>query len=251
VGGAAFSPDGSRLVITTQDGPAVHVWDLRAIRRHLARIGLDWDAPAYPDDDPASPTLPPLPPLKVDYGPSPLTGDVDPKVHEPLIADLEAALARHPEHRQIRGMLAGYFNNFAWGLVNAPGSTRDPQRALSLARRAVELAPGRSILLNTLGVAQYRAGQYAEAIATLEKSVATGKGESDAFDLFFLAMARHRHGQVAQARADFDRAVNWRRKHPNLTEPRWNEELDAFQAEARALLDGPPPELPADVFAPE
>ena len=45
VASASFSPDGSRLVVTTNDGPAVHVWDLRAIRRHLAKMGLDWDAP--------------------------------------------------------------------------------------------------------------------------------------------------------------------------------------------------------------
>ena len=51
---ATFSPDGVRLVVTTNDGPAVHVWDLRAIRRNLAEMGLDWDAPAYPDTDPAA-----------------------------------------------------------------------------------------------------------------------------------------------------------------------------------------------------
>jgi serine/threonine protein kinase/WD40 repeat protein len=46
-GMAAFSPDGSRLVVTTNDPPpCVHVWDLRAIRRRLAGMGLDWDAPA-------------------------------------------------------------------------------------------------------------------------------------------------------------------------------------------------------------
>ena len=46
----------------------MHVWDLRAIRKHLAEMGLDWDAPAYPDDDPAGPSALPLPPLQVDYG---------------------------------------------------------------------------------------------------------------------------------------------------------------------------------------
>jgi WD40 repeat protein len=48
VAGLAFSPDGSRLVVTTKDRPTpcVHVWDLRAIRKHLAGKGLDWDAPA-------------------------------------------------------------------------------------------------------------------------------------------------------------------------------------------------------------
>jgi eukaryotic-like serine/threonine-protein kinase len=49
---ATFSPDGSRLVVVTNDGPAVHVWDLRRIRRRLAGMGLDWDAPPYTDTDP-------------------------------------------------------------------------------------------------------------------------------------------------------------------------------------------------------
>lgn len=65
-----FSPDGSRLVVVTNDGPAVHVWDLRAIRRRLVAMNLDWDAPAYPNDDPADPSSPPLPPLQVDLGPT-------------------------------------------------------------------------------------------------------------------------------------------------------------------------------------
>jgi len=69
VGCATFSPDGSRLVVVTNDGPAVHVWDLRAIRRRLSAMGLDWDAPAYADDDPADATATPLPPLQVDLGP--------------------------------------------------------------------------------------------------------------------------------------------------------------------------------------
>jgi hypothetical protein len=54
-------------------------------------------------------------------------------------------------------------------------------------------------------------------------------------------MARYRLGRVAEARADFDRALKWRRDHPNPAQPGWSEELDAFQAEARALLT----ELPA------
>jgi tetratricopeptide (TPR) repeat protein len=70
VGHATFSPDGARLVVTTNDPTScVHAWDLRIVRRRLAEMGLDWDAPAYPDDDPARADLPPLPPLHVDYGP--------------------------------------------------------------------------------------------------------------------------------------------------------------------------------------
>jgi hypothetical protein len=42
-----FSPDGTRLAVATANH-TIHVWDLRAIRRGLAEIGLDWDLPAYP-----------------------------------------------------------------------------------------------------------------------------------------------------------------------------------------------------------
>jgi len=36
-----FSPDGTKLVFTG-DGNCVHIWDLAAIRRELADMGLDW-----------------------------------------------------------------------------------------------------------------------------------------------------------------------------------------------------------------
>jgi WD40 repeat protein len=250
VNGATFSLDGSRLVVTTPDGPAVHVWDLRAIRRELAKIGLDWDSAAYSDDDPASPTLPPLPPFQVDLGPSPLTWQPEPKFYEHLIAGLETMLARLPDQQRTRGTLARYCNNLAWAFVTAPGSTRDAQRALSLARRAVEVAPNQVLFLNTLGVAQYRTGQYAVAVATLEKSLAAGNGKSDAFDLFFLAMAHHWLGHPALAHDCFDRAVRWLDANKTLPE-QYTRELAAFRTEAESVLAGPTGELPTDVFAPE
>jgi len=45
--GAVFTPDGTRLVIAGEDG--LRVWDLRRIRAELARLGLDWDAPPFPE----------------------------------------------------------------------------------------------------------------------------------------------------------------------------------------------------------
>jgi hypothetical protein len=46
-----FSPDGTRL-ITASNGKnsGVHVWDLRAIGRGLKELGLDWEAPDYPQE---------------------------------------------------------------------------------------------------------------------------------------------------------------------------------------------------------
>jgi serine/threonine protein kinase/WD40 repeat protein len=246
-----FTPDGSQLVTTLLERPYPRVWDLRAIRRRLAGLGLDWDPPTSFEPPDARGSFPAIPkPFRVDRS------DIDSRLAkirlnrlESALADCEASLRLKPDQTDLRTRLALLCNDLAWTLVTGHASTRDPQRAMALARRAVELAPSQAIYLNTLGVVQYRAGQYAEAIATLEKSLAAGQGGSDAFDLFPLAMARFKLGQITQARADFDRAVKWRRDHPNLTQPGWSDELDAFQAEARALLDGPPAELPADVFA--
>jgi WD40 repeat protein len=65
----AFSPDGARLAVASQDASLIHVWDLRAIRRNLVTMNLDWTAPPYPELDPADPALPPLPPVVLDLGP--------------------------------------------------------------------------------------------------------------------------------------------------------------------------------------
>src|ERR1700730_4397604 len=44
-----FSPDGSRLAVGT-DNHVIQLWDLRAIRKSLAALGLDWDLPPYPPE---------------------------------------------------------------------------------------------------------------------------------------------------------------------------------------------------------
>jgi serine/threonine protein kinase/WD40 repeat protein len=46
-GPAVFTPDGTHLVVRTDDG--LRVWDLRRIRTELVKLGLDWDAPSFPD----------------------------------------------------------------------------------------------------------------------------------------------------------------------------------------------------------
>jgi WD40 repeat protein len=58
VNGAVFSPDDSRLVISTQDGPAVHIWDLRAIGNELQAMGLEWELPSFSEPEGSSPPGP-------------------------------------------------------------------------------------------------------------------------------------------------------------------------------------------------
>jgi serine/threonine protein kinase/WD40 repeat protein len=55
-----FSRDGGQLATATEDGRFLLVWDLRAIRRHLATMKLDWQ-------------LPPMPPPENAFGPTNLT----------------------------------------------------------------------------------------------------------------------------------------------------------------------------------
>ncbi len=161
--------------------------------------------------------------------------------HEQARADREKASSLLPKAPMA-------LNNRAWTYATGPIDQRDPERAVMLARRSVALAPGRQLILNTLGVALYRAGQYVEAISVLERSLAARKGDSDAFDLFFLAMAHHQLGHRQEARGCYEQAVRWLGAQKGLSDMHTNE-LAAFKAEAEAVLARSADVLPADVFA--
>jgi hypothetical protein len=97
-------------------------------------------------------------------------------------------------------------------------------------------------------VAQYRAGRNTEAVATLQQSLKVSAGQTDAFDLYFLALAHHRLGHDADARACLERALRWQQQHPDLP-GNFTQELAAFRAEAEAALAQPTLDLPDDIFA--
>jgi hypothetical protein len=100
-------------------------------------------------------------------------------------------------------------NREAWSIARAPDHDPDEyERAVRVARAAVRLAPDDGDLLNTLGVAQYRAGDFESAVGTLERAVeARGRaGEGPAAeDLSFLAMAHGRAGRTSDARRHLSR----------------------------------------------
>ncbi len=130
-------------------------------------------------------------------------------------------------------------NNRAWHLLTGPAAERDPVRALELAKKIIERTPDSQAYLNTLGLAQYRNGLYGESIATLENSLKAGKGQFDAFDLFFLVMCHAKLGDSLKARDCFDRALKWTEAHKELP-AQHKEELKAFRAEAEELLRSAP-----------
>ncbi len=122
-------------------------------------------------------------------------------------------------------------NSLAWMLLTHPDpELRNPIRAVELAKKAVELAPERGFIWNTLGVAYYRAGDWKAAIAALERSVQLRSG-GDSFDWFFLAMSHWQLGDKERPREYYEHAVQWMEKNG----PR-DEQLRRFQIEAAELL---------------
>jgi Flp pilus assembly protein TadD len=61
------------------------------------------------------------------------------------------------------------------------------------------------MFLNTLGVAQYRVGQYQTALDTLLRADKMNQGIPE--DVAFLAMAHHRLGHKEQAQAALKRGA--------------------------------------------
>ncbi|MFO0967576.1 MAG: serine/threonine-protein kinase [Gemmataceae bacterium] len=127
---------------------------------------------------------------------------------------------------------AGELNNLAWLLAAAADPrVRHPGWAVELAQKAVDSVPKAGAIWNTLGVAQYRAGDWKAAIAALEKSMELRKG-GDSLDWFFLAMAHWKRGEKDKAGEWYDRAVQWMDKNQPT-----NDELRHFRAEAAELLE--------------
>ncbi len=270
----AFSPDGRHLAASQSD-QRVDLWDLSVIRQRLESLGL---ADGLPDLFGGAGTVSNAPAInRIEVHGADVAGlrllaarhtlargwfnfrslldrhIVDPEEllergnrwnrlgHDRLAeADYRASLLLRPDS-------AGTANELAWSLTSVPGNG-DPAEALAWARKAVKLAPEKSTYQNTLGVALYRAGLFAEAAGVLERNVARNSADVG-YDWVFLAMCKRRLGHEAQARVALAHARQWRAGATRIS-PRQSSEVAAFLREAESLLDGPLPDLPADVFSP-
>jgi serine/threonine protein kinase/WD40 repeat protein/tetratricopeptide (TPR) repeat protein len=53
-----FTPDGGQLLVRSDEGKTLYIWDLRLIRSQLAEMGLDWDPPPFlPAEETNTPAL--------------------------------------------------------------------------------------------------------------------------------------------------------------------------------------------------
>jgi hypothetical protein len=222
----AFSPDGARLFAWGAVDGNTHVWDLGLLRRELAEMGLDWDAPPLPAAAPR-----PAPAVEVDPGAEASFWPPPNETPAQRVERCTAVLKADPEDAEA-------CNDLAWLHATGPESLRDPGRALPLAERAVRLAPGQALYRNTLGVVYYRNGRYRDALRELKASLKDGGGQFDAFDLYFLAMCHERLGDAAKARECFDRATRWKQGRELPAEQ--GQELQTFRGEAESVLGAPP-----------
>ena len=127
-------------------------------------------------------------------------------------------------------------NNFAWTMVSVPEPALfSVSRALTSARKAVELKPTEWMYWNTLGVVAFRSGDWKAAAESLEKSMSLNDG-GGAMDWFFMAMTRWHQGKPDLARDLFRKATDYYLKHnPG------DRELAQLQSEAKNLLAQPAP----------
>jgi tetratricopeptide (TPR) repeat protein len=121
--------------------------------------------------------------------------------------------------------------------------------ALRQAEAACRLVPNHGDFLNTLGLAQYRLGQYEQAAGTLTRAKRSHEdnwnGLSYPPDLAFLALSRYRLGQADQARAAMSRLREMMKKLV------WalSEEAQGFLQEAEEIERDLA--FPADPFGPQ
>jgi tetratricopeptide (TPR) repeat protein len=117
---------------------------------------------------------------------------------------------------------------------------RDTVQALEAAHKAVQMAPGDPPCQLVLGSAHFRAGNWEQAVAALERSNASPDvtPAGSAYAGVFLAMAHAKRGDPDRANASFARVARWMQENRRWIEttPIVEEELPRLLAESAELL---------------
>ncbi len=219
----ALSPDGSRLILY---GSGIRVLNLRRIRKGLAEIGLDWDAPPFaPVDETATA------PMSIEVVPGETTESVESSEVRARrsIENAKKAVDKNRDSPQA-------LNTLAWRYITAPESLRDVGQGISLAEKASKLSPDSSMIRNTLGLAYYRGGRYREAVAVLRENLRQREHRFHAEDHYILAMAFARLGEADRARDHFDIADLWA-KGQDAQKSAAADDLPLLRPEAARVLE--------------
>jgi hypothetical protein len=212
----AFSPDGERLASANADG-SIHLWETTSVSPEIQHRRV------------ANQLVADL------FGQMPLRPDVlerletMPGMSSSRKQEAIAAAQTYPEDPSA-------LNNLAWELIKLPGGEMSGYRkALHYSEEACQLEPKDGNLLSTLGVANYRVGNYEKALDALSRAekinTLRDKGSHPA-DLAFLAMTHQQLGHAKEAEAELQVL------RERIKDPRWAQDANAqcFLREAEELL---------------
>jgi len=202
---AAFSPDGARIVTASEDKTA-RVWESVPYRERYPAIAAMRATRA--------------------------------RVAAPLAARINAGtdLAALTKSLVADAALSAVDRTAAMAIVQEERDRRAAvTHALNYATKAASLDPVNADIINTLGVAQYRAGKFEDALTTLARSTALycKAGTSPLADLAFIAMAHFKLGHVDEARAALASLRQLMTQKPHSA----NAESQGFLREAEALIE--------------
>ncbi|HJT78605.1 MAG TPA: protein kinase [Gemmataceae bacterium] len=212
--GVLFSPDGRRLAYT--QGDASTVWDAtplteesRVAREARSIVQNLFSKPLLREEV--------VPVIRRDR-----------TIAEPLRKAALALAETWPEdHAELNGA--------SWDIVRSAGAPAERYaQALRYAEAANRLEPENRSYLTTLGMAQYRAGRYKDALQTLTHADQVHRQaakQSFPADLAFLCMAQYQLGMKAEARATFGRLTQ------ALKAKASNAEDEGFRRETAALVN--------------
>ncbi len=184
-----FSPDGLRLAVVSGHSISVHETELPAVHRASRRASVLLRRKVEPRVDRlfAEHLL--------------MTNVIEQLALDPSLSAAEKEIASRLV--RIRGDNPDRLNRDSWEVVSKSGQSQEAyERALRWARAAVRLDKSLHVL-NTLGIAHYRAGACEEALHTLLETDRQNQGKyySRALDLAFIAMCHEKLGRHAEALA--------------------------------------------------
>jgi serine/threonine protein kinase/tetratricopeptide (TPR) repeat protein/WD40 repeat protein len=225
-GPAAFTPDGTKLVVAARNG--LRVWDLRRMRAELAKLKLNWDAPPYPPEEHRKN----LPTFQVTVD----LGDLDP---QKAIAKYSPALALMPRSAEAylcRGR--AYFQLKQWrqaandlgvalalnpDLNDAPtwfelgyacSQSGRPKQALAAYARVLDLDPKNHAAWNNQGLLHEKQGELEKAVVDFSKAI-----ELDAKDDIALLNRSRVCARLARWQKTVDDCTRFLNLAPPLRQP--------------------------------